>query len=98
MLVGKASPRSRTWSPFVKAQGRYIGEEANPERGGYYRSDHFSFAKLGVPMLDGGSGEDKVVGGKAAGKAPATIMSRTAITSRRTNMTPTGTGRARSRI
>ncbi len=55
--------------PFVAAQGRVIGVEANPERGGYYRSDHFSFAKLGVPMLDGGSGEDLVVGGTAAGHA-----------------------------
>lgn len=55
--------------PFVAAEGRVIGVEANPERGGYYRSDHFSFAKLGVPMLDGGSGEDLVVGSTAAGHA-----------------------------
>ncbi len=55
--------------PFVTAQGRVIGTEANPERGSYYRSDHFSFAKLGVPMLDGGSGEDLVAGGTAAGHA-----------------------------
>ena len=55
--------------PFVAAEGRVIGVEANPERGGYYRSDHFSFAKLGVPMLDGGSGEDLLVGGTAAGHA-----------------------------
>jgi Zn-dependent M28 family amino/carboxypeptidase len=55
--------------PFVAAEGRVIGTEANPERGSYYRSDHFSFAKLGVPMLDGGSGEDSVVGGTAAGHA-----------------------------
>ena len=54
---------------FVAAEGRTIGTEEHPERGGYYRSDHFSFAKLGVPMLDGGSGEDMVKGGKAAGSA-----------------------------
>ena len=53
--------------PFVAAQGRTISPEPNPERGGYYRSDHFSFAKLGVPMLSGESGEDLVTGGKAAG-------------------------------
>jgi len=58
--------------PFVKAEGRVIKPEPNPERGGYFRSDHFSFAKLGVPMLDGGSGEDLVKGGEAAGHA-ATI-------------------------
>ncbi len=56
---------------IVAAQSRTISAEPNPERGSYYRSDHFSFAKLGVPMLDGGSGQDKVVGGTAAGKAAA---------------------------
>ena len=55
--------------PLVAAQGRVIKPEPNPERGGYFRSDHFSFAKLGVPMLDGGSGEDLRVGGTAAGHA-----------------------------
>ncbi len=55
--------------PFVAAENRVIGTEANPERGSYYRSDHFSFAKLGVPMLYGASGEDKLVGGRAAGHA-----------------------------
>jgi len=55
--------------PLVAAEGRVMKPEPNPERGGYFRSDHFSFAKLGVPMFDGGSGEDLVVGGPAAGKA-----------------------------
>ncbi len=54
---------------LATAQGRTISPEANPERGGYYRSDHFSFARLGVPMLAGGSGEDLVKGGRAAGHA-----------------------------
>ncbi|WP_425229163.1 M28 family peptidase [Sphingomonas sp.] len=57
--------------PFIRAQGRRVSPEPNPERGGYYRSDHFSFAKAGVPMLDGGSGEDLVAGGAAAGHAAA---------------------------
>lgn len=57
--------------PLVAAEGRVIEPEAHPEAGGYFRSDHFSFAKLGVPMLDGGSGEDLVVGGRAAGEAKA---------------------------
>ena len=57
--------------PLVAAQGRTIAPEPTPERGSYYRSDHFSFAKLGVPMLAGGSGQDLVTGGAAAGKAAA---------------------------
>jgi Zn-dependent M28 family amino/carboxypeptidase len=32
-------------------QGRYLTEEGRPEAGYYYRSDHFSFAKQGVPAL-----------------------------------------------
>jgi Zn-dependent M28 family amino/carboxypeptidase len=56
-------------APLVKAEGRVISPEPNPERGSYFRSDHFSFAKLGVPMLDGESGEDLVKGGTAAGHA-----------------------------
>lgn len=55
--------------PLVAAQGRTIAAEATPEKGHYYRSDHFSFAKLGVPMLSAGSGIDLVTGGVAAGKA-----------------------------
>jgi len=55
----------------VKGQGRYIAFEDHPEKGGYFRSDHFSFAKLGVPMFRGGSGVDRRVGGKGAGQAAA---------------------------
>jgi Zn-dependent M28 family amino/carboxypeptidase len=84
--------------PFVAAQDRMIVPEPTPERGYYYRSDHFSFAKLGVPMLYGESGEDLRVGGKEAGKKASTTIPSTATTSRRTNMIPTGTGTARSRI
>ena len=35
----------------AKSQDRYIIEEPFPENGMYYRSDHFSFAKEGVPSL-----------------------------------------------
>ncbi|WP_072384486.1 M28 family metallopeptidase [Novosphingobium sp. NDB2Meth1] len=43
--------------------------EEHPERGHYYRSDHFSLAKRGVPMFDVGRGVDLVNGGTAAGQA-----------------------------
>ncbi len=33
-------------------QGRTIRSDPEPEKGFYYRSDHFNFAKLGVPALD----------------------------------------------
>ena len=57
--------------PLVAAEGRVIALEPTPEKGYYYRSDHFSLAKLGVPMLYGESGDDLVVGGTAAGRAAA---------------------------
>jgi Zn-dependent M28 family amino/carboxypeptidase len=43
--------------------------EAHPEAGSYFRSDHFNFARAGVPAMDIGSGNDLVEGGKAAGEA-----------------------------
>ncbi len=36
---------------FAKEQDRYIAPEPFPENGMYYRSDHFSFAKVGIPSL-----------------------------------------------
>lgn len=51
--------------------GRIVTPESTPEKGYYYRSDHFSFARLGVPMLDAGSGDDLVKGGVTAGRAAA---------------------------
>jgi Zn-dependent M28 family amino/carboxypeptidase len=33
-------------------QGRTVHADAEPEKGFFYRSDHFSFAKQGVPALD----------------------------------------------
>lgn len=55
--------------PLVAAENRTITAEPHPERGGYFRSDHFSMAKRGVPMLSAGSGQDLVEGGSAAGAA-----------------------------
>ena len=54
--------------PIVAAQDRVIVPEPTPEKGSYYRSDHFSMAKLGVPMLYGESGEHLRVAGKEAGR------------------------------
>jgi Zn-dependent M28 family amino/carboxypeptidase len=45
--------------------------DPKPEAGGFFRSDHFSFAKRGVPAISFGSGIDRIDGGVAAGKAAA---------------------------
>ena len=57
--------------PVAEAQGRALHAETHPEAGGYFRSDHFNFAKAGVPALYIDGGEDLVDGGKAAGEAAA---------------------------
>lgn len=54
----------------AKAQSRIVKPDPAPERGGFYRSDHFPFAKQGVPALDAGGGSDFI--GKPADYA-ATI-------------------------
>jgi Zn-dependent M28 family amino/carboxypeptidase len=50
-------------------QGRVLHAEATPEDGFYFRSDHFNFAKAGVPALYAKGGEDLIEGGTAAGQA-----------------------------
>ena len=52
------------------AQGRAVTPDAHPERGLFYRADHFSLAKRGVPtllLMAIGGGPDLVEGGRAAG-------------------------------
>jgi Zn-dependent M28 family amino/carboxypeptidase len=55
----------------VARQGRVISPEPTPEKGYYYRSDHFALARKGVPMMYFEGADDLVEGGKAAGKAAA---------------------------
>ncbi|BBB12267.1 M28 family metallopeptidase [Sphingopyxis sp. FD7] len=56
---------------LARMEGRTVKAEPTPEKGFYYRSDHFSFAKLGVPMFNFGSGDDLVEGGVEAGQKAA---------------------------
>ena len=49
----------------AERQGRRVRPDPEPEKGFYYRSDHFSFAKVGIPAFDPDAGIDFV--GKPAG-------------------------------
>ena len=54
----------------AKAQDRTVTPDAHPERGLFFRADHFSLAKQGVPvmlMMGLGGGPDLVAGGREAG-------------------------------
>jgi Zn-dependent M28 family amino/carboxypeptidase len=50
-------------------QHRVLVQEPTPEKGYYYRSDHFNLAKKGVPMIYAKSGIDSVAHGKEWGLA-----------------------------
>ncbi|MEM1095636.1 MAG: M20/M25/M40 family metallo-hydrolase [Bacteroidota bacterium] len=47
----------------AEAVGRVVRPDPEPEKGFFYRSDHFSFAKEGVPALYTGTGIDHVENG-----------------------------------
>jgi Zn-dependent M28 family amino/carboxypeptidase len=53
----------------AKREGRYFSPDPHPEAGHFYRSDHFSFAKQGVPAVSYESGDDLLNGGTARGEA-----------------------------
>ena len=55
----------------ANAQQRVLVEEGNPAGGFYFRSDHFNFAKAGVPALYAKGGSDLREGGTEAGRAAA---------------------------
>jgi Zn-dependent M28 family amino/carboxypeptidase len=55
----------------ARAQGRYVSYETHPERGLFYRADHFALAKRGVPvmlLMALAGGNDLVAGGREAGE------------------------------
>jgi len=53
----------------AKTAGLHFSPDPRPEAGSFFRSDHFSFAKHGVPALSFESGQELEQGGAAAGKA-----------------------------
>jgi len=60
----------------AKAHGRYYSPDPEPGAGKFFRSDHFSFAKQGVPAISFKSGRDLMKGGVAAGDAAAAAYTR----------------------
>jgi Zn-dependent M28 family amino/carboxypeptidase len=49
-----------TLTQLAKAHGRTVLPDQEPEKGEYYRSDHFEFAKVGVPAVSYGGGYDYI--------------------------------------
>lgn len=72
ILVGKGQGTLEDdLAKFAQLQGRTVTEESLPERGLFFRADHFSLAKRGVPvllMMGIAGATDLVTGGRAAGQ------------------------------
>ncbi len=60
MLIAEGTKLGRTFTP-----------DPRTETGGFYRSDHFTMAKQGVPAISFKAGRDLLTGGTARGKALA---------------------------
>ena len=92
----RSSACSTCWSrkaPSAAAASRPIPA---PRAGSFYRSDHFTFAKVGMPALSASRrGSDLVNGGVARGAGLGSqYTGQHATTSRTTNIDPTGTSAA----
>ena len=69
IVVGHgASELEDLLSLTIKKYDKYIKPDPFPEKGYFYRSDHISLAKKGVPVLYADGGLDKLEGGTQAGE------------------------------
>lgn len=72
IAIGRGQSELETYlDQAARAQGRTVTPESHPERGLFYRADHFSFAKRGVPVLldmDLAGSHEMAEGGRAAGE------------------------------
>jgi Zn-dependent M28 family amino/carboxypeptidase len=66
VMIGRGSSTlDEIADEVARQQGRTVRGDPEPEKGSFYRSDHFSFAKQGVPAFDPKEGVDYV--GKPTG-------------------------------
>lgn len=66
IIVGKGQSELEDYlKEAAEKAGRVVAFETHPEAGYYYRSDHFNFAKIGIPALYTSRGADVI--GKEAG-------------------------------
>ncbi len=76
-VVGYGASELDRWVDEVAAEfGRTVMPDQRPEAGVYYRSDHFNFAKVGVPALYPNMGRDLIDGGVELGHELAAAYNR----------------------
>ena len=60
-IIGKGKSQLENYlADAAKRQNRTVKSEKYPEAGGFFRSDHFSFAKYGVPAVFAGGGNEPI--------------------------------------
>jgi len=57
--IGKSS-LDEMLANAAKSQNRVVSGDPRPASGGYYRSDHFAFANMGVPAMYAGGGTEAI--------------------------------------
>ncbi|MBT1688972.1 M28 family metallopeptidase [Dawidia soli] len=68
VVIGKGQSELEDYlADAASQQGRYVVPDSEPEKGYYFRSDHFNFAKIGIPALYTGTGNDHAEKGKEYG-------------------------------
>jgi Zn-dependent M28 family amino/carboxypeptidase len=60
VLGEKKSSLGSQLAELIRPNGMRLSPELHPEAGEFYRSDHFSFAKAGIPAVSIGAGDDFV--------------------------------------
>ncbi len=69
LVGGGRTPLEGDLRRAAASLGLRVSDEPNPEAGWYFRSDHYPFARRGVPALSFRAGRDLVAGGTAKGDA-----------------------------
>jgi Zn-dependent M28 family amino/carboxypeptidase len=69
VLGSNKSTLGAEFSHLLQVKGMSLTADPHPEAGHFYRSDHFSFAKAGVPAISIGAGTDYVGRPKGWGEA-----------------------------
>jgi Zn-dependent M28 family amino/carboxypeptidase len=72
IVIGFGQSQLDDWvEEIASTQGRYVVPDRSPEKGFFFRSDHFNFARVGIPALFLGSGWDHTEQGMDYGKQKA---------------------------
>ncbi|OYU16322.1 MAG: peptidase M28 [Alphaproteobacteria bacterium PA4] len=69
LVGGGRTPLEAELRTAAASLGLVVSDEPHPEAGWYFRSDHYPFARRGVPALSFRAGRDLVSGGTAKGDA-----------------------------